>query len=223
MAKFYKNSRSALNPWLFLLLGLGLMQTGCLMTRNEANERKVTVQDQVQTLQKTNADQATRFADIDSDMRAMTGRIEVLENRVAQYQAQSQDNVKAQDLERKITLLQEEITRLNTVMENLNAEMAGLKAGASAKIPDPTGKKGAFEIAEEYFGKKEWKKAVLAYQKFRDENPKSKRFPTATLRIGQSFQELGMKDDAKTFFDEVIAKYPSSSEAKQAKTLLKKK
>jgi TolA-binding protein len=32
---------------------------------------------------------------------------------------------------------------------------------------------------------------------------------------------LGMKDEAKTFYDEVIGKYPNSSDAKKARTRLK--
>lgn len=208
----------------FLLTGL----TGCLVTRNEAREVERRSQDQVTSMQKANADQSNRFNDLDEDMRSMNGRIEVMENRMQQVQAQASsqqgmDAARGAELERKVTLLQEEIKRLSALLDATVLEVGALKAGANATVPEPTGKKGSFEMAEDFFEKKEWRKAALAYQKFRDENPKSKRFPKATLRLGQAFQELGMKDDAKTFFEEVVAKYPSSDEAKQAKTLLKKK
>lgn len=217
-------------PVLKTLLSFALLTslTGCLVTRNEARESERRSQDQVITLQKTNADQANRFSELDADLRGMNGRIEVLENRMQQVQAQASsqqgmDAARGAELEKRVTLLQEEIKRLSELLDATVMEVGALKAGAVAKVPEPTGKKGSFEIAEDLFTKKEWRKAVLAYQRFRDENPKSKRFPKATLRIGQAFQELGMKDDAKTFFEEVIAKYPGSDEAKQAKTLLKKK
>jgi TolA-binding protein len=208
------------------MLGLGL--SGCLVTRNEARESERKSQDQVVNMQKNNADQANRFMEIDEEMRGVNGRIEVLENRLEQVQAQSQSKqggeiTKGQELERRVSLLQDEIKRLSALLDATVMEVGALKAGTEAKIPEPTGKSGSYEIAEELFGKKEFRKAVLAFQKFRDGNPKSKRFAKATLRIGQSFQELGMKDDAKTFLEEVIAKYPASEEAKQAKTLLKKK
>lgn len=222
MVKFFKLLKIA--ALTVMLTGL----TGCLVTRNEAREVERRNQDQVVTMQKANADQSNRFNDLDADMRSLNGRIEVLENRMQQVQAQASsqqgmDAARGAELERRVTLLQEEIKRLTELLDATVLEVGALKAGAKAAVPEPTGKKGAFDIAEELFTKKEWRKAILAFQKFRDENPKSKRFPRATLRIGQAFQELGMKDDAKTFFEEVIAKYPSSDEAKQAKTLLKKK
>ena len=60
----------------------------------------------------------------------------------------------------------------------------------------------------------------MAYQKFRDQNPKNKKFAKATLKIGLAFNELGLKDEAKTFLEEVVAKFPQSEEAKQAKSKL---
>ena len=53
--------------------------------------------------------------------------------------------------------------------------------------------------------------------------PNGKKYALATLKIGIAFQELGLKEDAKTFFDDVIAKNPNSPLAKQAKERLKKK
>lgn len=225
MAKCFKRPAAKCWQQSVLLILAALTMSGCLVTRNEAKEveQKKQVQDQVITLQRSAADQSTRFSEIDNDLRSLSGRIDVLENRMSQVQAQAQDPAKNQEQERRLLLLQEEIKRLSSLLDSTILEVGALKAGAEAKIPEPTGKKGSFEIAEELFDKKEWRKAVLAFQRFRDENGKSKRFPTATLRIGQCFQELGMKDDAKTFFEEVIAKYPKSNEAKQAKTLLKKK
>ena len=53
-------------------------------------------------------------------------------------------------------------------------------------------------------------------------NPKGKRYADATYKIGMSFQELKLKDDAKAFYQEVIQKFPKSSEAKKAEVRLKK-
>jgi TolA-binding protein len=43
----------------------------------------------------------------------------------------------------------------------------------------------------------------------------------ATYKIGVCFQELGMIEEAKAFYDEVIAKYPKSNEAAKATSRLK--
>lgn len=202
-----------------------LLLTGCVMTRNDVKEmeQKKAVQDQVVNLQKSAADQSTRFSEINSDMRDLNGRIDVVENKITQVNNQLRDQKggdaqRSQELEKRVSALQEEIVKLEGQIVVMAQELQALKAA-----PTPVDAKTAFESAEDLFEKKEWKKAILAYQKFRDANPKSKKFPKATLRIGLAFNELGMKDEAKTFFEEVLAKYPSSEEAKQAKSKLKKK
>ena len=45
--------------------------------------------------------------------------------------------------------------------------------------------------------------------------------PTALYKIGLSFESLGMKDDAKGFYQELIEKHPKSQEAKKAKAKMK--
>ena len=82
-------------------------------------------------------------------------------------------------------------------------------------------KKDTYDIAKEFFEKKDWKQAILNFQKYRDDNPKGVKLADATYKIGVSFQELGMKDEAKTFYDEVQVKYPKSEEARRAKIRLK--
>lgn len=209
---------------------LVLSFSGCLVTRNEVKdtETRKSGQDQVTQMQKANADQSIRYSEVEEDLRTMNGRIDLLENKMSQLQTQNRekdsDSAKSQEADRKMTALQEEIQRLNGLVEALTQDLASLKAASEAtKITEPSGKKGPLDIADDYFDKKEWKKAIFAYKKFRDENPKSKRVPKAILRMGQSFWELGMKDDAKTFYEDVISKFPTSDEAKTAKTLLKKK
>lgn len=209
----------------FILVGLpvALLVSGCLQTRNQVEEanNKRQVQDQVSTLQKSTADQSNRFNEIENDLRAANGRLEALENRQNQMQTEIQSSAKSEDYERRLSLLQEEIGRLGTKVTDLTTELAAVKAAKTATVVDNS--KGPLEQADDLYAQKEWRRAILAYQKFRDDNPKSKRFPKATLRIGQSFLELGMKDDAKTFLDEVVAKFPKSEEAKTARNLLKKK
>ena len=200
-----------------------MVVAGCLQTRSQIEEssQKRQVQDQVITLQRSAADQSNRFAEIDNDIRSLYGRVEALENRQGVMQQEMQSGAKSADLERRLTLLQEEMVRLNSQITDLTQELNAVKAAKTASVVEPA--KSPLETADDLFAKKEWRKSILAYQKFRDQNPKNKRFAKATLRIGQAFQELGMKDDAKTFFDEVIAKFPQSEEAKQARNLLKKK
>lgn len=220
------------NGKIFFLAVSFLSLTACetLMTRGDVREaeQKRQMQDQVVTLQRTTADTNSRFADIESDLRTLNGRLEVVENRVGQN---SQDREKTKGLieqhstenSKKIQILSDEVAKLHEKLDAMTAELTAMKqAAADAQQAEKQApKKDLFELAEESFQKKDWRKAILNFQRFRDTNPKNKLFPEATYKIGVSFQELGMKDEARTFYDEVIAKYPNSSEAKKSKTRLK--
>jgi TolA-binding protein len=220
-----------MNRSLALLFTAFLSLTACenFLTRADVREaeQKKQMQDTVVHLQKNTADTNNRFSDIEADLRNLNGRVEVVENRVSQGN-QDRDKQKA-NLEqtnaengKKLQVLQEEVTKLTEQVGALTAEMTAMKSAAhEAAAAPPTAKKDLFEQGEENFDKKDWKKAILNYQKFRDSNPKSKKFPEATYKIGVSFQELGMKDEARTFLDELVAKYPNSPEAKKARVRLK--
>jgi TolA-binding protein len=208
---------------------LGLTACETLMTRGDVREveQKRQMQDQVVTLQRTTADTNNRFSDIESDLRNLNGRVEVLENKSGQS-GQERERTKAlieqssNDSNKKMQILQDEVAKLHEKIDAMTAEMNAMKQAASeSQAQAVASKKDLFEIAEELFDKKDWRKAILNFQRFRDANPKHKHFADATYKIGVCFQELGMKDEARTFYDEVIAKFPNSPEAKKARTRLK--
>ena len=78
-----------------------------------------------------------------------------------------------------------------------------------------------FYRGESYFGKEQYKKAILDFSSLQEKFPKSKTLPKALLRIGMSFDALGMKSDAKPFYQEILEKHPKNPEAKVAKAKLK--
>ncbi len=80
----------------------------------------------------------------------------------------------------------------------------------------------AYDTAQDFFGKKEWKKAILSYQKYVDESSKGKNVADAKYKIGVCFQELGMKEEAMAFYEEVIANYAKAEAGKKAKIRLAK-
>ena len=83
-------------------------------------------------------------------------------------------------------------------------------------------KLGTYESAEQYFEKQEWKKAILSFQKYADEFPKGKNVADAKYKIGVCFQELGMKEEAMAYYEEVVANYGASEAGKKAKLRLTK-
>ena len=207
---------------------------GCLKTRSEMKdtETRQAVQQQVVSLQKNTADSSNHFAELEEQMRALNGRTEVLENRLS-MKGQEADREKKSladqnaELYRKVNLLQESLGKMEQQISVLSTQMTVIEAqnqaqsNARAAPSAGSSKKSSFEIAQDHFAQKEWKKAILNFEKYREESPKGKQISEATFKIGVSFQELGLKDEAKTFFEEVVARFPKSEDSKRAKIRLK--
>ncbi|WII73604.1 tetratricopeptide repeat protein [Bdellovibrio sp. 22V] len=216
---------------IIVLASTALLLTGCLKTRNEVreNEQRQVMQQQVVTLQRSNADVSNRFADLEEQMRHLNGRVDVVENRVGQNTSGAENALKSAhqqnaELNQKVQLLQEALTKMESQIFALNAQVNALNAAKAADTAERSArsaKKNVYEVAEDFFDKKDWKQAILNYQKYRDDSPKGSKFADATYKIGVSFQELGMRDEAKTFYDEVVSKFPKSEEARRAKIRLK--
>lgn len=212
----------------FVLVG-GL--SGCLMTRDEIaeTEQRKTVQQQVTTLQKNNADATSKYTEINEEIRELNGRIETLENKL---QVSAKEKEKTQILtdqqlaetNKKVLALQEEVQKLENQITFLNQEMVKMSTPVPAAHPVASDKKAdLFKNGEEAFTKKDWKQAIQYYQKYREVFPTGKKYVIATYKIGYSFQELGMKEESETFFKDVISKFPDSNLAKLSKERLKKK
>lgn len=210
--------------------------SGCLMTRNDVKEaeQRRTVQDQVISLQKTNAESSNRFEEYNTQLRELGGRVERLESQQEQESNQRDKNRKSEqdaagESAKTVNLLKEEMIKMQSQLAALQNQVQELQAAATAAAAKPApaeakddAKSTPYDTGEELFGKKDWKKAILSYQKYREAYPKGKRFPDATYKIGVCFQELGMKTEAASFYEEVITKFPGSETAKKAKVRIKK-
>ena len=218
-----------------LLLFLTAQLAGCLKTkadlRNEGSDnteqRQVVATQQAQAKPKTAA--ALKFDEYDDQMRAMNGRIDSVENYISQQNAAKKGEQDTFSKDRAVTdqrfvAYEEALKKLEAEVQTLNEEMARLKAPPAAAPAAPVSKKDSktlFEDGQSQFSAKKWKDAILSYQKYRDANPKGKYYAEATYKMGVSFQELGLKDDAKPFLEEVVSKFPGSKEAKKATFRLK--
>ena len=144
--------------------------------------------------------------------------------------AKSRQEEKAQS-EAKLQAYEEAIKTLETqIQEMKNGKSHSKKPVEADKKAEPAAKKGGkdsnarlredFYRGEDFFKQKKWKDAIVSYQKYRESYPKGKMYPEATYQIGLCFLELGMKDESKSFFEEVRQKFPKSSLAKKAKKQL---
>ena len=204
----------------YLVLLPALLLTGCLKTRGELaeTEEKRAQQTQVQSLQKQKADTEQQIMGFEQQIRALNGRIETLEHDNELLAKSRDDNAnKASQLEARVKTLEEGILQLKAELDAANA--AATVAASTKKTATPSSDekpKGAFEQGEEYYNQKEWKKAITAYQKYLETQPKGENVAGATYKIGASLAELKMNKEAKVFLEEVVEKFPKSKAARQA-------
>ena len=78
-----------------------------------------------------------------------------------------------------------------------------------------------YSIAESYYTKREFREAILAFQRFIATYPRDRRVPLSYLKQGLSLINIGKKDEAKFFFQTLIDKFPKSEEAEIAREKLK--
>ena len=77
-----------------------------------------------------------------------------------------------------------------------------------------------FWIGETYYREKWYEKAILEYQKVIDDYPKGNKVQASLLKQGLSFLNLGDKTNSRLILNELVSKYPKSSEATIAKRKL---
>jgi TolA-binding protein len=227
---------------LILAPALTLATAGCLQTRESTREvdEKVVMRRQVQTLQQTTADVNSRFVDLEDDVRKLHGRIEATDQKVKLTDSLIDKGFGMTDskFKEKDQVYREEFLKLRTEIDGLKAQLtafnenqqkqaevaaqaqaaATAQAAAKAKEAD----KNPFGVAEEKFDNKSYREAILDYEKYRKTYPKGKSFAAATYKIGLCFQEMGLADDARAFYEEVVSKFPKAKETKLAQAQLKK-
>ncbi len=96
--------------------------------------------------------------------------------------------------------------------EDLVDNAAFWKAESYYQLAGAASDKGAREKA--------YKQAILSYQRVL-ESPKSEKSDGALFKIGLSFEQLGFQDEARVFYEELLAKHEKSPLVNDAKKRLK--
>lgn len=220
-----------------------LSMQGCLKTRSEVAQseqnyiyRQKNIENQREALRETSKNPSSGNVDQDETIRVLNGRLEVLENQISNLQKENAQLAQSAD-SAKIATLQEALMKMEAQLQKLEAEKtaaASMKASdeiEKSKIAKSTSlvpaqaqnkKPNSYDVAEDLFNKKDWKSAILSYQKFVEDNPKSKMVPDAKYKTGVCFQELGLKDEALAFYEEVSIQYPQTTAGKKAKIRISK-
>ena len=220
-----------------------LFLSGCLDTRSAVKEQeeKLVLRKQLSTLQQTTADTSSRFQEIDEDTRKIVGRLESVEQRMHQNAQKAERNdqaleMRAKQTDDKLNVIKEDLVKLAAEVTDLKNQIAQMNAAVQqalahppAPVPAASGKDAkakkkseSFDQAQALFEKKNFQDAIFKYEEYRKQFPNGRNFAMATYRIGLSFEELGMKDEATGFYEELVAKFPKSKEAERAQGRLKK-
>jgi tol-pal system protein YbgF len=72
-------------------------------------------------------------------------------------------------------------------------------------------------IAESHFAMRDFAKSISEFQKVVGGNAKSEKIAPAMLKQGLAFFEMQSLEDAKTFLDKVVVRFPASGEAARAR------
>ena len=76
-------------------------------------------------------------------------------------------------------------------------------------------------LGECHYALREFDQAIIEFDAVRRKYPQGDKVPAALLKQGYAFAELGEKVNARLILQEVVEKYPQSSEAAKAKIKLK--
>ncbi len=189
------------------------------------------------------ASQAAAIDELKTELARLTGRLEELER--AQGQASKNEGTAHLEAVKKLETRLNELEQAQIeTLENLKKvqtsspaadPVSWLEQGKSRLISgDLEGaaealseylksskprqaEEATFLRGEAYFGLKQYKKAIIDFSKFPERFQKSRKMPEALYKIGLSFDALGMREDARNFFQELIEKFPKTAEAKKAK------
>ncbi len=76
-------------------------------------------------------------------------------------------------------------------------------------------------IAESYYSQKRYQDAISSFQQLLDRYPKANKVPSALLKQGAAFHQLGDDTAAQILYDKVVNGYPGTPQAQAAAKRLK--
>jgi TolA-binding protein len=104
--------------------------------------------------------------------------------------------------------------------EHYDEAIAYLDKALSVKETGKEAEEAFYIQGESYFKLKNYQKAIVNYSKFPEKFPKSAYHSKSLLRIAECFEAMGMKDDAKAFYQNLVEQFPKTAEGKLAKKRL---
>jgi tol-pal system protein YbgF len=229
-----------------LLAFVLLSSSGCLKTRAQLrdDDREASKPIPVQPAQEVRPQGQYVIDEIKAEITQLTGRIEDLE-RAQKEKSSSVEQEEIKKIESRLSLIEQNQAHIQESLSKVEAstalknpeevfnhakalyedeeyEKAAEAFGKYLKAPKvKKPEEATFLKGESFYKLKQYKTAIVEYSKFPEKYTRSSRLPEALYKIGLSFEALGMKEDAKGFYQELVERFPKSPEAKKAKKKVK--
>jgi TolA-binding protein len=190
---------------------------------------------------RTDADLGIQLDALQKTVQELTGKLEEVSFKLTQVEKAEKTSaaVVAQETkpeepaqappEPKLMLPSDKKSAAELVVKLLNAREASkqnegkrLAGDLLAKWPKDENVSDVVRLAlgDHLADEKQFQKAVVEYKKVLDVFPKGSRADQAMYKIAQAFTQMGYKEDAKVFFEELLRRYPKSELIKDTKARL---
>lgn len=207
----------------FFLIAITIFGTvGCQTSFKPRQESTITGRNipSISAVRKENAELKVKLMNMEEDLRIKDGKIEELEVYIQNIKQKNEDSKKdeAEVLsaykESVESLLSEKKELLKKISLLQEANQITQKKLKSATTPADE----LLQLGDKRFDEKKWTEAISQYQAYREktENKKSKDYALVTYKIGVCFQELGLKAEAKTFYNSVVKNFEGTDAHKYA-------
>lgn len=174
----------------------------------------------VQSLRLQNADLKAKNLAYEEQFRLNSGKVEELE--IINSRLNDSSTKRLGEENQELQAYKESVSELLAEKKKLEAEIILLKEANKKALNEVASAKRTpkqhLDVGDKLFDDKKWSEAAAEYQAFR-EKTKSKKtndYALATYKIGVCFQELGLKNEAKTFYKSVLKKHKGMKAAKFA-------
>ncbi len=104
---------------------------------------------------------------------------------------------------------------------NLEEAIHFLSEALAARETGKEAEEATFLRGESQFKKQQYNKAIIDFSRFSEKYPKSPYHPKALLKVAESFEALGKKEEAKAFYSDLLERFPKTAEGMLAKKRLK--
>ena len=199
--------------------------------REDVSELRSVLKEARDLLQRNSADMGAEMQKTREEIQRLRGTIEELEFKIRKLEQElklfkedvdirfaSGEAVAAQLPKEAVPLYEFGTTKLDE--GNTRAARKAFEEFVASFSGHPKAAEAQFLLGETYHREQHWISAITEYQKILKTRSNSSYVDDATFRIGESFYKLGRCDNAKVFFETVVADYGSSKWASDARTLL---